>query len=151
ASGTVALSIASRALREGEIDAAIVGAVDLSDEPVHRAALAAIGAGTKTGDAAVVLVLKRLDDARRDGDPVLALLDGEGAPVSRIGDGEGAIDPAPHGRAHAASGLVHIAAAVWSVHHGARITPSRGATPWFGERVAEATAHSIDGAITSTR
>jgi hypothetical protein len=43
ASGVVALEIAARALREGELDVAIVGAVDLSHEPVHRAALAELG------------------------------------------------------------------------------------------------------------
>ena len=37
-SGLRALEIAARALRAGELDAAIVGAVDMSAEPVHRAA-----------------------------------------------------------------------------------------------------------------
>ena len=47
ASGTVALSLAMRAVRSGELDAAIVGAVDLSCESVHRAAVKALaGEGT---------------------------------------------------------------------------------------------------------
>ncbi len=37
ASGTVALSLAMRALCSGELDAALVGAVDLSCESVHGA------------------------------------------------------------------------------------------------------------------
>ena len=69
ASGLVALDLAVRALRAGEIDAAVVGAVDLSCEPVHRAALESLGHRRAPGDAAVVLVLKRLADARRDGEP----------------------------------------------------------------------------------
>jgi acyl transferase domain-containing protein/3-hydroxymyristoyl/3-hydroxydecanoyl-(acyl carrier protein) dehydratase/1-acyl-sn-glycerol-3-phosphate acyltransferase len=145
ASGLVALQIAARALAEGEIDAAVVGAVDLSDEPVHRAALTALGLPEKPADAAVVLVLKRLDDARRDGDRVLALLDDAGEPGLVLGDGEGALDPSPQGTAHAASGLVHLAAAAFSLHHGARPVAGRGAVPWFGPRLAETRTRSMDG------
>ncbi|WP_437302134.1 beta-ketoacyl synthase N-terminal-like domain-containing protein [Sorangium sp. So ce388] len=154
ASGVVALEIAARALREGELDAAVVAAVDLSDEPVHRAALSALGLETATGDAAVALVLKRLDDARRDGDHVLAELDEEGAPALRVGDGDGAVDPLARGAAHAAAGLLHVAAAAWSVHHGARPAPhsgARGAAPWFGVRTAETRTRVLGGADASVR
>ncbi len=149
ASGLVALQIAARALAEEEIDAAVVGAVDLSDEPVHRAALAALGLPTIPADAAVAMVLKRLDDARRDGDRVIALLDDEGEPGLLLGDGDGAIDPSPQGTAHAASSLVHLAAAAFSLHHGARRVPGRGAVPWFGPRIAETRTRMLDG-TTST-
>ncbi|MEO7328544.1 MAG: beta-ketoacyl synthase N-terminal-like domain-containing protein, partial [Minicystis sp.] len=145
ASGLVALQIAARALAAGEIDAAVVGAVDLSDEPVHRAALAALGLPDKPADAAVAMVLKRLDDARRDGDRVIALLDGEGEPGLLLGDGEGAIDPSPQGTAHAASALVHLAAAAFSLHHGARPVADRGAVPWLGPRVVETRTRVLDG------
>ncbi|HEX5890135.1 MAG TPA: beta-ketoacyl synthase N-terminal-like domain-containing protein, partial [Pyrinomonadaceae bacterium] len=50
ASGIVALELAARALREHEIDAAVVGAVDLSHELVHRTALAALGNTKPPGD-----------------------------------------------------------------------------------------------------
>ncbi len=69
-SGLRALSIASRALSTGEIDAAIVGAVDLCCEAVTRAS-----GNTEPGDAAIVWVLKRKSDAERDGDAVLAWLE----------------------------------------------------------------------------
>ena len=78
ASGTVALSLAMRALRSGELDAALVGAVDLSCESVHRSAIEALageGMASPPGDAAVVLVVKRLEDAERDGDRVYALIE----------------------------------------------------------------------------
>ena len=75
ASGLVALDQAARALRSGEADAAVVGAVDLSCEPVHQAALRALGRDRPPGDAAVVVILERLADARRDGHPVIAVLD----------------------------------------------------------------------------
>ena len=147
ASGVVALEIAARALREGELDAALVGAVDLSDEPVHREALRELGLDVSPGDAAVVLLLKRLDDARRDGDRVLAVLDGEGTPSVRVGDG--AVEVFAKAKAHAATGLLNVAAAAWSVAHGARPQASRVAAPWLGERVAEATTRSLgDGATT---
>ncbi|MFE4453520.1 beta-ketoacyl synthase N-terminal-like domain-containing protein [Streptomyces sp. NPDC056796] len=126
ASGLVALGLAARALRAGEADAALVGAVDLSCEPVHRAALRALGRPADTGDAAVAVVLKRLADARRDGDTVLALLDDEatGEPDVVTGDGAG-FDPAGlFGRAHAAHGLLAAAAAVTALRH--RALPRAG-------------------------
>ncbi len=149
ASGVIALEIAARALREGELDAALVGAVDLSDEPVHRAALAALGLDVNPADAAVVLVLKRLDDARREGIPVLAVLDDEGTPTLRLGDG--ALDPFARAKAHAATGLLQVAVAAWSVAHGARPQAARVASPWWGERVAQATTSALGGGSTVVR
>ncbi|MHC3429289.1 beta-ketoacyl synthase N-terminal-like domain-containing protein [Streptomyces sp. DT18] len=128
ASGLVALDLAARALRAGEADAALVGAVDLSTEPVHRAALRELGEEAEPGDAAVVLVVKPLDAARRDGDTVLAVLDDEAAeaPDMVIGDGPGAaFDPvSAFGRAHAAQGLVSVAVAVTALQ--ARAVPCAG-------------------------
>ncbi|QLL05502.1 beta-ketoacyl synthase N-terminal-like domain-containing protein [Mycobacterium vicinigordonae] len=115
-SGSTALELAARALRRGEIDAAVVGAVDLSCEPVHEAAAhALLGPEQQTpGDAAVVLVLKRSEDARRDGDTILAALPPEQNPVGEylhIGSAPGAFNLSPLlGHPHAASGLLHVAA-----------------------------------------
>ncbi|MGP2439633.1 beta-ketoacyl synthase N-terminal-like domain-containing protein, partial [Streptomyces sp. JW3] len=91
ASGLVALELGARALRTGEADAVLAGAVDLSHEPVHRAALRALGDHRPGGDVAVVLVLKRLADAERDGDQVIALLGGDGDPETPVDllDGDG--------------------------------------------------------------
>ncbi|MFF5897468.1 beta-ketoacyl synthase N-terminal-like domain-containing protein [Streptomyces argenteolus] len=135
ASGLVALDLAARALRAGEADAALVGAVDLSCEPVHQAALHELGRETDTGDGAVVLVLKRLRDARRDGDAVLAVLDdassrqpdgSAGEPDVFLGDEANAgCDPAElFGRAHAAHGLLSVAVAVTALQH--RVLPRAG-------------------------
>jgi 3-oxoacyl-(acyl-carrier-protein) synthase/3-hydroxymyristoyl/3-hydroxydecanoyl-(acyl carrier protein) dehydratase/1-acyl-sn-glycerol-3-phosphate acyltransferase len=99
-SGIRALELARRALEHGELDAALVCAVDLAAEPVHHAA-----AGGKPGDAAVVLVLKRLEDA---GDHVLAVLGGAAQDPLRLGDST--LTPL-FGRAHAAHGLLNVAAA----------------------------------------
>jgi acyl transferase domain-containing protein/3-hydroxymyristoyl/3-hydroxydecanoyl-(acyl carrier protein) dehydratase len=110
ASGPVALRIAARAITRGELDAAIVGAVDFSCEAVHRQASPAT-----PGDAAVALLVKRLADAERDGDRILARFDFDAADAPAdlcLGDGEGGTDLAARvGHAFAASGLVHVAAA----------------------------------------
>ncbi|TWT44743.1 Polyketide synthase PksN [Phycisphaerae bacterium RAS1] len=78
ASGPRALEIALRALRTGEIDRALVGAVDFAGDVRTRAARAALGAGDAPGDAAFAFVLKRQGDAQRDGDRIHALIDGAG-------------------------------------------------------------------------
>ncbi|MEU4244075.1 beta-ketoacyl synthase N-terminal-like domain-containing protein [Actinoplanes sp. NPDC026619] len=226
ASGIVALELAARALRAGEIDAALVGAVDLSDEPVHRAAVTGLhrtdtteprqtnttgpnqtnttgpnqtnttgpnqtdtarpgqtdtarpgqtdtarpgqtdtarpgqtdttrpgqtdttrpgqtdtarpgqtdtarpghtdtagpGRAGEPVDAAVVLVLKRRDDARRDGDQVLALIDRE-PPAG--GDFPTGLLGAPH----AAAGLLDVAVAAVALRHRARPRAGQPAQP----------------------
>jgi acyl transferase domain-containing protein/3-hydroxymyristoyl/3-hydroxydecanoyl-(acyl carrier protein) dehydratase/1-acyl-sn-glycerol-3-phosphate acyltransferase len=145
-SGVVALQLAARALRSGEIDAAIVGAVDVVDQIVHRTALRELGEDPRASDAAVAMVLKRLDDVR-DGETVLAILDdgAAGDPLRlRVGDGATDLDPfAAIGKPHAATGLVHVAAAVLALHHGARPGPGRGSLPWVGARSAEATTEGL--------
>ena len=150
ASGTVALELAVRALRAGEVDAALVGAVDLSDEPVHRAAAAQLGLPGRPADAAVVMVLKRLTDARRDGDRVIALIDPE--PVASradlvIGDPDRQpvdFDPADmFGAPHAARGLLAVAAAALALHHRAAPHAGQRATP----RLALATADAVTSVL----
>jgi len=88
-SGLQALDLAVRALRMRELDAALVGAVDLSCEPVHVAAAQACldPEFQVPGDAAVSLLLKRLDDAVRDGDRIYAVVAIVGEPEAT---GEGA-------------------------------------------------------------
>lgn len=138
ASGLAALEIAARALRAGEIDAALVGAVDLSHEIVHQSALEALGHSRAPGDAAVVLVLKRLADATRDGDPIYALLGGEKAASLVLGTAHAATDlGGVFGNAHAATGLLHVAAAAIALRHGARPNVGGPAMPWFGERAVD--------------
>ena len=207
ASGLVALGLAARALRCGEADAAVVGAVDLSCEPVHQAALRALGRDCPPGDAAVVLILERLADARRDGRPVIAVLDGPHAadhvPGLLVGDqvaAEGAgpggavksdrgqsdrgqsdparqsdrgqsdpvqcdpaqldlaeFDPAQFdpaelfGRAHAAHGLVAVAAAATAVRHQAVPRPGEAALPVSGGLAARATVDPLGAAPVSVQ
>lgn len=114
-SGLDALDVACRALRTGEMDAAVVGAVDLSCEPAHEAAARESLSPEKhvSGDAAVVFVLKRLQDAERDGDVVWGVLTPNAPPNA-------ASTPPLHslfGHPHTASGLLHLAAAVIACRH----------------------------------
>jgi len=93
-SGMHALEVAVRALQERELDSCLVGAVDLAGDV--RAVLAthalhhysasgrarpfdADADGTVVGEGAAAVVLKRLEDAERDGDRVYAVIRGFGA------------------------------------------------------------------------
>ena len=146
-SGIRALELARRALLVGEIDAALVGAVDVSCEPTHeRAARELLDASRHAaGDAAVVLVLKRKSDAERDGDRVLALLDDVSDPAGvDLVLAAGGIDLTPlTGHAHAASGLLQVAAAALALERRALPTPD-GPRPWIpgasGRRALVATS-----------
>ncbi len=71
-SGLSALEVAVGALRRGEIGVALVGAVDLAGD--LRAVMARETAGGLIGEGAVAVVLKREEDALRDGDRIYAVI-----------------------------------------------------------------------------
>ena len=92
-SGIRALEVAIRALQSGEIDTALAGAVDLNGDIRSLAATHLIrpwsqkgtarpfdsdADGAVPGEGAAAVVLKRLEDARRDGDRVYAVIRGFG-------------------------------------------------------------------------
>ena len=124
-SGLRALEAAARALQRGEIDAALVGAVDFAGDV--RTALARYRLSRSEairGDGAVVLILKRLSDAERDSDTVHAVLRdgssllpspqrGEGLPVSTTSSAAERFDAvADFGHCGAAQGLASVLKAV---------------------------------------
>ncbi len=117
-SGLDALAVAGRFLRRRELDLVLVGAVDMAREPVQeRAGQELFPADRRQpGDGAVALVLKRLDDARAAGDAILARLPAGTtvpSPVFAVDAARGASPVTRRfGHAHAASGLLHVAAAV---------------------------------------
>ena len=112
-SGLSALQAASRALRQGRIDCAIVGAVDLAGDirslislestdglatPDDSRAAGGPSAGIVPSDGAVALVLKRKEDAERDGDRVYAVVraigtagGGPSAPPADSGESESSV------------------------------------------------------------
>lgn len=135
-SGIAALQIAIDALQAGEIATAIVGAVDLSREACQQAAAAATGFSGPAADAAVVLVLKSLAAAERAGDRIVATVASRatsGAVVTpRIASGI-------FGHAHAAAGLLEVAAAALAAQQSARLDPlARKLVPLLGEQRARA-------------
>lgn len=86
-SSLLAVHLACRSLHEGESDAVLAGGVNILLEPRKMSSGSAQGMLSPTGrchafdvdadgfvsaEAAVILVLKRLDDAQRDGDRILA-------------------------------------------------------------------------------
>ncbi|WP_128429546.1 non-ribosomal peptide synthetase/type I polyketide synthase [Streptomyces cyaneus] len=90
-SALVALHLARRSLLSGECDVAVVGGVQLALTATGHRLLARAGAlsptggsrpfgaaadGIVPGEGGAALVLARLDDALRDGDPLLALVRG---------------------------------------------------------------------------
>lgn len=121
ASGEVALELAMRALRSGELDAALVCAVDLSSDPVHQYA---IGPGRITSDAAVALALEPLDAALASGRTIYCLI--EEAPG-------GTLDVRGESESFAASGLLRIAELALGVKHRLRFG-DHDAVPWLPSR-----------------
>ncbi|MCC7196460.1 MAG: hypothetical protein IT356_12975, partial [Gemmatimonadaceae bacterium] len=90
-SGLRALDVAVRALARGEVDVMLAGGVELGCDPRSADALARLrrlsdaaaptpyaanGPGASVSEGAVAVVLKRLDDARRDGDRIYAVVRG---------------------------------------------------------------------------
>ncbi|ODS52940.1 MAG: hypothetical protein ABS36_15935 [Acidobacteria bacterium SCN 69-37] len=141
-SGVTALRLAARALAAGDVDTVIVGAAEVTGDRVHEAAATALLPRTRhrPGDAAVAMVVTTEVRARALGLPVRALVD-----VDAI-DGHDEIDRQAHvlddaadlvtsrfGHAHAASGLLHLAAGVLACERAMR--PSRAAAhPWIAPR-----------------
>ncbi|SEH03648.1 6-methylsalicylic acid synthase [Nonomuraea solani] len=106
----VAVHLAVQALRAGETDVALAGGVNLILSPGETLTLDAAGTlapdgrsksfdaaadGYGRGEGAAVVVLKRLSDAVRDGDPVLATI--RGSAVNQDGRTVGIM--APNGQA----------------------------------------------------
>lgn len=107
-SSLTTLHLAARALRAGEVDAALVGGVNLSLHPNKYLVLsqgeflsaqgrcAAFGAGADgmvPGEGVGVLVLKRLRDAERDGDHIHGVI--KGTAVNHGGKASGFTVPNP--------------------------------------------------------
>ena len=82
-SGLRALAVACRLLQQQELDQALVGAVDLPGD--LRGALTSQSRNQTIGEGAVAVVLKRLEDAEREGDRVYAVVKGIGSALAEAG------------------------------------------------------------------
>jgi 3-hydroxymyristoyl/3-hydroxydecanoyl-(acyl carrier protein) dehydratase/malonyl CoA-acyl carrier protein transacylase len=126
-SGNQALAIAVEWLRRGELDTAIVGAVDLSSDirAVRARRRLRLGPSRSAGtnepdeaagqdrlpfacDGAVALVLKRIEDARRDDDRIYAIIRGLGSAAGGMGN----IETLGFDRCAAAASLALVQAGV---------------------------------------
>ncbi|MCB9764141.1 MAG: SDR family NAD(P)-dependent oxidoreductase [Alphaproteobacteria bacterium] len=113
ASSMAALQSAVKGLLDGDYDVALTGGADRSmDVPTyvkfskigalsadHSAPFDASANGFVMGEGAGILVLKRLSDARRDGDRIYAIIEGIGA--SSDGKGKGITAPNINGQKRA--------------------------------------------------
>ena len=111
ASSLAAVDLAVRALRDGELDLAVTGGVSERLGPLELIAFSKLGGlasggihpfdaradGTLLGEGAVLFALKRLSDAERDRDRILAVLRGIGG--SSDGRGRSLVAPRPEGQA----------------------------------------------------
>ncbi|MEQ1919370.1 MAG: polyketide synthase, partial [Elusimicrobiota bacterium] len=125
-SGLKALEAAVRSLQRGEVDAALAGAADICGEaralagahavkpfsPMgHPQPFDATADGATPGEGAATVVLKRLDDALRDGDRVYAVIKGMGA---ASGGGADAFVPTPEACVEALRRAYDAPSAFWS-------------------------------------
>src|SRR6185503_13308585 len=112
-SSLVAIELAVAQLRSGQCDFALAGGVNVICSPASFVGLSQIRAlaadgrckafdasadGFGRGEGCVIFVLKRLEDARRDGDRILALIRG----VASNHDGRSSSLTAPNGSAQEA-------------------------------------------------
>ena len=134
ASSMAAMQSAVNSLQNGDVDMCITGGADRSMGVPTYTKFCKIGAlspnqsapfdedanGFVMGEGAGILVLKRLADARRDGDRVYAVIRGIGA--SSDGKGKGITAPNPRGqrmaleRAYAAAGIDPVDVDLFECH-----------------------------------
>ena len=130
-----AIHTAVGALQRGELNVALAGGVDLAGD-----LRAVVGEGAATvGEGAAAVVLKRHENALRDGDRVYALIDGD----SSVGISMDAASDIGH--AGAATGIASVVKAALCLHH-----EVHGRSYWLhnradGPRQATVRVSSISG------
>ena len=144
-SGLRACEMAAHALRRGELDQALVGAVDLPCDIRSRLAawrLSGGPKGTTTFDSATAFVLKRFEDAIADGDPIHAVITQIDSSNQRNSNSDS------FNYAGSATGLLELATATDSLRH--RILPGSTSDHWLhnrsdGSRRIRVLGRGVDG------
>ncbi|MFT5209955.1 MAG: acyl transferase domain-containing protein/3-hydroxymyristoyl [Flavobacterium sp.] len=114
-SGDGALELAMTAIHKGELDAAIVGAVELGNENVHQYAINKLNLNPQpSSDAAILLVIKNLEQAKIDGDDILALISTGDESKSQATSQNNTFTQG----AHSAAGLLNISAGIQKIRAG---------------------------------
>ena len=156
-SGIDAIDLAVDALRRGEVDAALAGAVDLSVHPLHAHAAEALGAADllPAADGAIVLVLKRLQDAEAAHDRIYATIgSATDAADLDVGTSAGADSTTRRfGASFAACGALNLAVAALCVHHRIRLSgaPWLAATPRHAAAVTGSRRRTIAEVVSALR
>lgn len=132
---TQVLELAVRAIRGGDADAAVVGAVDVSCPSI----------GDAPSAAAAVVVLKRLDHARRDGDRVMTILGSGGEAVDTPAPDQDPTGDAIPAETSPAKALISAASDILAMYHRARPRPAATATPWLAASSAASSADVAAG------
>jgi 8-amino-7-oxononanoate synthase len=124
ASAMIAVADAVDHLRSGKIDAALAGGAYLQLTPEHFVAFSRIGAmsvsgrclpfdaradGFVQGDGVGMVLLKRLEDAERDGDRIYAIV--RGVAINNDGRGDGPMAPLVEGQTAAIAAALRDAGA----------------------------------------
>ena len=114
ASALYAIKLACDRLHDGEADVMLAGAVQRADDLFLHVGFCALGAMSRSGqsrpfhreadglvpaEGAAFVVLKRLEDARRDGDTIHGVIRGVG--LSNDGRGKGLLAPSEEGQQRA--------------------------------------------------
>ena len=114
ASGLISIQQGCEALQVGQMDAVLAGAVNRADDLFIHMGFTALKALSQSGrsqpfsaaadglvpaEGAGFVLLKRLDDAKRDGDPIFGVIRGAG--VSNDGRGKGLLVPSSNGQIRA--------------------------------------------------
>lgn len=96
-SGLSAVEIAVRSLQRRELDLALAGGVELNSDLRVQVAEAAMHQSEVPAEGAVAVVLKRLDEAERDGDRIYAVIRGIGSASAEVDSRVQAFDRTPSG------------------------------------------------------
>ncbi len=119
-SGDAALDIAMTAIGRGELDVALVGAVEVTDGQVDAVALEKILSKShiKASHAAVLMVIKSESQALSDGDRILAMIEAAPENGAENSDSTRSEHPTTNVTAHAAAGLLNLAAGIQRLRAG---------------------------------